>query len=56
MDKIYNTILTVEELEELQELQEVKEIINCGNSGYKIGYKWYIIELQDGQELNVYVK
>ena len=60
MDKIYNkynnTILTLEELEELEELQEVKEVINSGNSGYKIGYTWYIVELQDGQEINVYVK
>lgn len=60
MDKIYNkynnTILTAEELKELEELQEVKEVINCGNSGYKIGCTWYAVELQDGQEINVYVK
>ena len=60
MDKIYNkynnTILTVKELEELEELQEVRDVINCGNSGYKIGYNWYIVELENGEEINVYVK
>lgn len=60
MDKIYNkynnTILTLEELEELEELQEVRDVINCGNSGYKIGYNWYIVELENGEEINVYVK
>ena len=60
MDKIYNkynnTTLTVEELEKLQELEDVKEVINCGSSGYKIGCTWYLVELQNGEEINVYVK
>ncbi|MFK4785003.1 hypothetical protein [Fusobacterium sp. MFO224] len=54
--KLEGTIITVEKFNEIIQSQFIIFSQNCGISGLKIGYNWYIFTLTDGMEVNVYCK
>ncbi|MDP0488429.1 MAG: hypothetical protein Q7K48_04085 [Fusobacterium sp. JB021] len=54
--KIEGTIITTEKLNEIMQSEFIAFFQNCGASGLKIGYTWYILNLIDGTEVNFYCK
>lgn len=53
MELIEKEIITDEELKELTDVNEYEDL---GASGYYVGYRWYVIKEEDGEEHSVYVK
>lgn len=54
--KLEGQIITKEKLNELVKSEFIAFFQNCGSSGLKIGYTWYILNLIDGTEINFYCK
>ena len=50
-----NSILTIEEANQLDENSQIETCENCGLSGYKIGYIWFVYTLRCGEEINIYI-
>lgn len=48
------TIIKKEKFNNIIQTNLVAFFQNCGASGLKIGYNWYILNLIDGNEVNVY--
>ncbi len=49
-------IITVEQSEVLEESDHIESWENCGMSGVYPSCLWYVYNLTDGEELNVYIK
>ena len=47
-------IVEKEIFQEIFESEEVMNFQNCGASGLKKGYMWFIVTLIDGTEVNLY--
>ncbi len=52
--KLEGTIIEKELFQEMFESEEVMNFQNCGMSGLKKGYCWFIVTLIDGTEVNIY--
>lgn len=51
----YN-IISREQLNELEESEHVTFVECLGQSAYYIDYAWYVIELEDCTDIDVYIK
>jgi len=56
MELLEKKIITLEELQEIEEHEQVTNVENCGNSGKNIGYIWYNVATEDGEEHDIYCK
>lgn len=45
-----------QQLNELEESEHVTFVECLGQSGYYIDYAWYVIELEDSTDIDVYIK
>lgn len=45
-----------QQLNELEESEHVTFVECLGQSGWYIGYAWYVIELEDCTDIDVYIK
>lgn len=54
--KLDTEIVSKELFQEIFESEEVMNFQNCGVSGLKNNYNWFIITLTDGKEINLYAK
>ena len=52
--KLEGKIIEKEVFQEMFESEEVINFQNCGASGLKKGYIWFIVTLIDGTEVNLY--
>lgn len=52
--KLEGKIIEKEVFQEMFESEEVINFQNCGASGLKKGYVWFIVTLIDGTEVNLY--
>ena len=50
-----NKVLAPDQLNELEENKFIESIECLGDSGYKVGYKWYDVRVW-GRNIDVYVK
>lgn len=53
--KLNNKILTPKELDILWENELIESIENLGNSGFYLGKIWYVVNLINNTNINVYV-
>jgi hypothetical protein len=55
IDLLKKGFLTFEELEEIKCAEEVEKVENCGSSGLRYGYTWFVVKANN-EEYFVYVK
>ena len=53
--KLNNKILTPSELDILWENEAIESIENLGSSGFYLNKIWYVVNLINGTNINVYV-
>ena len=53
--KLNNKILKPSELDILWENELIESIENLGNSGFYLGKIWYVVNLVNGTNINVYI-
>lgn len=53
--KLNNRILKPHELDLLWENDKIASIENLGNSGFYVGKIWYVVNLANGTNINVYI-
>lgn len=52
--KLEGEIVSKDLFQEIFESEDVMNFQNCGMSGLKKGYCWFIVTLIDGTEVNLY--
>lgn len=53
--KLNNKILKPNELDILWENELIESIENLGNSGFYLNKIWYVVNLINGENINIYV-
>ena len=56
IEALKGEFITEEQLEEIELSEDVASVDNMGYSGSNPGAKWFSVEFQDGDNIDIYVK